>query len=276
VRALAVLVVVTAVWGFTFVQVKDAVAVYPLVAFFAVRFALGSGALAPVGLRRVRSLGRSGVAAASLGGALLGTGYLLQTAGLERTTVSAAGFVTGMQTVLTPVAAWLLFRERIGAAAWCGVALATAGLALLAGVHRGSGTGDLLVLAGATGFALQIALMGQWAPRYDAVAFTLVEVAAACAGFVVIAVARGELHVPHGATVWSALIVTGLFATAFAYLAQTWAQRRTTATRTALAFALEPVWAAFFGITLRGDSLGTAGWIGCGVIMTGIVVAEIA
>ena len=68
---------------------------------------------------------------------------------------------------------------------------------------------------------------------------------------------------PHGATVWAALIVTGLFATAFAYLAQTWAQRRTTATRTALAFALEPVWAAFFGMTLRGDSLGAAGWVGC-------------
>jgi drug/metabolite transporter (DMT)-like permease len=276
VRALAVLVLVTAVWGVTFVQVKDAVALYPLVAFFAVRFALGTAALAPVGLRRVGTLGGPGLAAACLGGGLLGAGYLLQTAGLERTTVSAAGFVTGMQTVLTPVAAWLLFRDRIGAAAWCGVALATAGLALLAGVHRGSTTGDLLVLAGATGFALQIALMGRWAPRYDAVAFTLVEIAAACVGFVVIAIVRGELHVPHGWTVWSALVVTGLFATAFAYLAQTWAQRRTTATRTALAFALEPVWAAFFGVTLQGDSLGIAGWVGCAVIMTGIVVAEVA
>ena len=88
-----------------------------------------------------------------------------------------------MQTVLTPVAAWLLFRDRIGAAAWCGVALATVGLGLLAGVHRGSEAGDLLVLAGAAGFALQIAFMGRWAPRYDAVAFTLVEMAAACVGF---------------------------------------------------------------------------------------------
>jgi drug/metabolite transporter (DMT)-like permease len=276
VRALAVLVLVTAVWGVTFVQVKDAVALYPLVAFFAVRFALGTAALAPVGFGRVRSLGRPGFVSACLGGALLGAGYLLQTAGLERTTVSAAGFVTGMQTVLTPVAAWLLFRDRIGAAAWCGVALATVGLALLAGVHRGSTTGDLLVLAGAAAFALQIALMGRWAPRYDAIAFTLVEIAAACLGFLVIAIVRGELSVPHGWTVWGALIVTGLFATAFAYLAQTWAQSRTTATRTALAFALEPVWAAFFGITLQGDSLGTAGWVGCAVIMAGIVVAEVA
>ena len=275
-RALAVLVLVTAVWGVTFVQVKDAVVLYPLVAFFAVRFALGSAALAPFALPRVGTLGREGVAAACLAGLLLGSAYAFQTAGLQRTTVSATGFVTGMQTVLTPVVGLLLFRTRVAAAAWLGVGLATAGLALLAGVHRGSPAGDLLVLAGAAGFAVQIVVMGRFAPRYDALAFTFVELVAVCVGFTVLALARGELHVPHGATVWGALLVTGLFATAFAYLAQTWAQKRTTATRTALAFALEPVWAAFFGVTLRGDSLGAAGWLGCAVIMAGIVVAELA
>ena len=273
-RALAVLVVVTAVWGVTFVQVKDAVALYPLFAFFAVRFALGSAALAPFALPRVRTLGARGLAAAALAGGLLGSGYALQTFGLERTTVSATGFITGMQTILTPVAAFVLFRVRAGAAAWAGVALATIGLALLAGVHRGSPEGDLLVLAGASAFGIQIALMGRFAPRYDALAFTLVELVVICVGFLAVALARGDLHVPHGTTVWGALVVTGLFATAFAYLAQTWAQRRTTATRVALAFALEPVWAAFFGVTLRGDSLGVAGWAGCAVIMVGIVVAE--
>ena len=122
--ALLVLVLVTAVWGVTFVQVKDAVAIYPLFAFFAVRFAIGAGVLAVPGARRVRSLGRDGVAAAALLGGLLGTGYALQTAGLERTTVSATGFITGMQTVLTPVFALFLFRTRVGAPAWIGVALA--------------------------------------------------------------------------------------------------------------------------------------------------------
>ena|SRR5579872_5704048 len=273
-RALAVLVVVTAVWGVTFVQVKDAVALYPLAAFFAVRFALGSAALAPLALPRLRSLGWSGLGAACLAGAFLGGGYALQTAGLQRTTVSATGFITGMQTILTPVAAFALFRVRAGAAAWAGVGLATAGLALLAGVHRGSPEGDLLVLAGAAAFGVQIALMGRFAPLYDALAFTFAELVVILAGFLIVALARDELRLPHGATVWGALVVTGLFATAFAYLAQTWAQRRTTATRTALAFALEPVWAAFFGVTLKGDSLGAAGWAGCAVIMAGIVVAE--
>ena len=79
---------------------------------------------------------------------------------------------------------------------------------------------------------------------------------------------------PHGWTVWGALLVTGVFASALAFLVQTWAQRRTSATQTALAFSLEPVWAAFFGFTLAGDRLGVVGWLGCVVIMAGIVLAE--
>jgi len=98
--------------------------------------------------------------------------------------------------------------------------------------------------------------------------------AAAAAGLLVVALARGDLSVPHGWTVWGALLVTGIFASALAYLVQTWAQRRTSATRTALAFTMEPVFAALFGYTLAGDRLGTLGWCGCAVIMTGIVLAE--
>jgi drug/metabolite transporter (DMT)-like permease len=274
VRALLVLVAVTAVWGVTFVQVKDAVAIYPLFAFLALRFAIASCALAAPAARRLRTLGRDGLTAGAIGGALLGSGYVLQTAGLERTSVSSTGFITGMYVVLTPLLALALFRTRIGAGAWAGVVLATAGLALLSGVHGGSPVGDLLVLAGAAVYSLQIVLLERFAPRYDAFAFTLVEMAAAFAGLIVVAVVAGELHVPHGWTVWGALLVTGVFASALAFLAQTWAQRRTSATQTALAFSLEPVWAAFFGFTLAGDRLGATAWLGCVVIMAGILLAE--
>jgi drug/metabolite transporter (DMT)-like permease len=93
-------------------------------------------------------------------------------------------------------------------------------------------------------------------------------------GLLAVAVALGQLRVPHGWTVWGALVVTGVFASALAYLAQTWAQRHTSAAQTALAFSLEPVWTAFFGFTLAGDRLGAVGWLGCAVIMAGIVTAE--
>ena len=272
--ALAALIAVTAVWGVTFVQVKDAVAVYPLFAFLAVRFVLATAVLAAPAASRVASLRRSGAGAAAVLGLLLASGYVLQTSGLQRTTVSGTGFITGMYVVLTPVIALAAFRTRIGLAAWAGVAVATAGLAMLAGIHAGSATGDLLVLAGSAVYSLQIVLMERYAPRYDALAFTLVEMAAAAAGLLAVALALGDLSLPHGRTVWGALLVTGIFASALAYLVQTWAQRRTSATRTALAFTMEPVFTALFGFTLAGDRLGALGWGGCAVIMLGIVLAE--
>ena len=269
---LLVLLAVTAVWGVTFVQVKDAVAIYPLFAFLALRFGIATLALAVPGAGRLRTLGRPGWAAAVFTGLLLAAGYTLQTAGLDRTTVSSAGFITGMYVVLTPLLALAHFRLRAARAAWAGVALATAGLALLSGVDAGSPGGDLLVLAGAAVYSLQIVLMERFAPLYDAVAFTLVEMLAAFVALGVLAIPVYE--VPRGRTVWAALLVTGVFASALAFLAQTWAQRRTSATRTAVVFTLEPAWAALFGYTLAGDRLGALGWIGCIVIMGGILLAE--
>jgi drug/metabolite transporter (DMT)-like permease len=274
VPAVLALVLVTAVWGVTFVQVKDAVALYPLFAFLAVRFWIATLTLAVPGLPRVRSLGRPGFVGGAFLGLLLAAGYTLQTAGLERTTVSTTGFITGMYVVLTPLIALVLVRSRIGLSVWGGVVLSTIGLAMLSGIHAGSVTGDLLVLAAAAVYSLQIVLMERYAPRYDAVAFTFVEMLAAGVALGIVAAALGDLHLPHGWTVWGALLVTGVFASALAFLVQTWAQRRTSATRTALAFTMEPVWTAFFGYTLAGDRLGLLGWGGCAVIMSGIVLAE--
>ena len=268
---LVVLVLVTAVWGVTFVQIKDALELYPLFAFLAVRFAIASVALAPVAAPRLR---RAGWKPATLLGALLALGYALQTAGLDRTSVSSTGFITGLYVVFTPLFAYALFRIKVARIVVLGVGLSLAGLALLAGVGVGEPGGDALVLAGAAAFSLQIALMERYAPRYDAVAFTFVEMLAAFVGFAAIAVARGQLEVPRGWTVWGALLVTGIFASALGFLVQTWAQRQLSAARTALAFAMEPVWTAIFGFWLAGDRLGVVGWTGAALIMAGIVVAE--
>jgi drug/metabolite transporter (DMT)-like permease len=152
------------------------------------------------------------------------------------------------------------------------VALATFGLAVLSGIHAGSAWGDLFVLAGAAVYSLQIVLMERYAPRYDPLGFTLFEMLVAFGLLFVVAIPT--FAVPHGRTVWGALLVTGIFASALAFLIQTWAQRSTSATRTALVFTLEPVWAAVFGFWLAGDRLGPLRWFGCAAIMAGILVAE--
>jgi drug/metabolite transporter (DMT)-like permease len=272
--ALVALIAVTAIWGVTFVQVKDAVEIYPLYAFLAVRYAIATGVLGAVGARRVRTLGRGGFAAGALLGGLLGVGIGLQTAGLERTTVSSTGFITGLYVVLTPLFGLALFRTRVGLEVWLGIVLSVAGLAMLSGVHVGSTNGDLLVLASSAAQALQILMVERYANRYDAVALTLVELATCLAGFLVLALARGELSLPRGWTVWGALVVTGVFASALAYLIQVWAQRRLSAARIALVFSLETVFAGLFGYWLSGDRLGWLGWGGCAAILGGIALAE--
>ena len=272
--AAVALILVTVVWGVTFVQVKDAVAIYPLFAFLTVRYVIASAVLAPAAAPRLRAMGRNGLIAGAVLGALLALGSALQTAGLERTTVTNTGFITGLYVLLTPLFGLLLFRTRITRELWAAVALALVGLALLAGVPSGSSSGDLLVLLSTAAQALQIVMVERYANRYDAVGLTFVQMLAALLGFAVIAVALGDLSVPRGATVWAALLVTGVFASALAYLIQIWAQRRISATRIAIVFSLETVWAGVFGYLLDGDRLGLVGWTGCALIFVAILVAE--
>ena len=271
---LLALVGVTAIWGVTFVQVQDALALYPLFAFLAVRFTISTVVLAPFAIRPLLHLPREGYLVGVGVGALLATAYGLQTAGLELTTVASTGFITGLYVVFTPLLALLFFGTPIPRALWAGIALAVVGLLLLNGVPGGSTVGNLLVLANAVFQALQITAMERYAPRHDPRALTFLQMATSAVGFIVIALALGELEMPHGSTVWGALIVTGVFAGALGYLIATWVQARTTAARAALVFTLEAPFAAFFGVLLADEVLGWAGWVGCGVMMAGILVAE--
>ena len=271
---LLALVGVTAIWGVTFVQVQDAIALYPLFAFLAVRFAISALVLVPFAWRSLRPLPGRGVVAGVGVGILLAAAYGLQTAGLDRTTVASTGFITGLYVVFTPILALALFGTAVPRALWFGVALAVFGLLLLNGVPGGSTLGNVLVLGNAVFQAFQITAMERFAPRYDARALTFLQMATACVGFTAIALARGELEVPQGTTVWAALLVTGIFAGALGYLIATWVQARTTAARAALVFTLEAPFAALFGVLLADEVLGWAGWLGCAVMMCGLVVAE--
>ncbi len=264
----------TAIWGYTFVPVKEAVELYPVLAFLGVRFLIATGVLGVISAARLPRLGRRGWLVGVLIGVLLAASLGLQTAGLAHTTVSSTGFITGLYVVLTPVFGLLLFRQRIGVLGWVGAAVAAGGLALLAGAPGADLSGDLLVLASSGTQALQILLIGRYAARYDALALTFVQVATCAAGLLALAGARGDLTMPHGGTVWYGLLVTALPATALALFLQIWVQRRIPAARAAILFTLEVPFAALFGILLMNDSLGVSGWLGGALIGVAIVVVE--
>jgi drug/metabolite transporter (DMT)-like permease len=268
------LLLMTAVWGVTFVQVKDAVELYPIFLFLALRFAVSTAALGiPFGAR-LRRLDRRGFAAGLVLGAFLATGYALQTFGLSKATVTSTGFITGLFVPLTPVFAALIFRDRIGASGWVGTGLATAGLALLSGVEVGSVAASLYLLGGACSFALHIVFTSRFAPRHDIAALTLLQMFVALGAFGAIGLASEPLETPRGWTIWGAVLVTGVFASALGFVVQTWAQSKTTATKAALVITMEPVFAGLFGYLLAGDRLSAVAWVGAAVILGGMLVAE--
>ena len=171
--------------------------------------------------------------------------------------MSSAGFITGLYVVFTPLLALVLFRTGWAGAVWVGGRARGGRARVLSGVSAGDPVGDLLVLARLGGVLAADRVDGAVrAPRYDPVAFTQAEMLAAFAGFAVVAVALGQVELPRGWTVWSALLVTGIFASALAFLVQTWAQRRTSANQTALAFAMEPVFARVLRVLARGRPAG--------------------
>ena len=268
------LVGVTAIWGYTFVPVQNAVAVFPLFGFLAIRFAVSAAVLAPFALGALWRTPRAGAVAGVVAGALLAIAYALQTAGLELTTVSSTGFITGLYVVLTPLLALALFRTPVPAALWAGVVLSLFGLLLLSGIPGGSVAGNVLVLGNAVAQAFQITLMERFAPRYDARVLTFLQMSVACVGFTAVALVLGDLSLPTSGTVWYGVIASGVFAGALGYLVATWVQARTTAARAAVVFTLEAPFAALFGILLASERLGPVGWIGCAVMLAGIVLAE--
>lgn len=271
---LLALVGVTAIWGVTFVQVQDALALYPLFAFLAVRFAISTLVLVPFAWRSLQTLPRAGYVAGVGVGVLLAAAYGLQTAGLELTTVASTGFITGLYVVFTPLLALVLFGTRVPRALWVGAVLALVGLLLLSGVPGGSALGNALVLANAVFQSFQITAMERYAPRYDPRALTFLQMATSFVGFTFIAVAAGQVETPRGWTVWGALLVTGIFAGALGYLIATWVQAQTTAARAALVFTLEAPFAALFGVLLADEVLGWVGVLGCAIMLAGIVLAE--
>ena len=219
------------------------------------------------------SLGRPGwVAGASLG-LLLALGYAFQTAGLERTTVSSAGFITGLYVVFTPLLGLLLFRTTVGRAVWIGVALAVAGLAMLSGVGAGDPVGGFLGARRLSRVLAPDRADGAVRAAYDPVAFTQAEMLAAFAGFAVVTVALGQVEVPRGWTVWGALLSPASSRARWPFSSR----RGRSAGRPRPRPRSRSRWSPSSRASSASGSRATASarrWAGCALIMGGILVAE--
>jgi drug/metabolite transporter (DMT)-like permease len=287
-RADAVLVAVTAVWGSSFVVVKNVLEVSPPFEFLFWRFLLATvlTALLALGRRAGPGLLRDGLAA----GLLLATGMAFQVLGQTETTASKAAFLTGLSVVLTPFAAYARTRRLPSLENGIGIALASAGFFVLTFPRAGETfeRGDLLMTACGVVFAFYIVELAERSPRHDPVLFTGVQLATVAIASLGLLLA---LRLPwlagwraadlearpavRGGTLLFSVLYLGSIGAVGTFLGQTWAQRQMSATHAAIIFTLEPVFAALLAAWFLGERLGPRGAAGAVLVLAGIAVSEL-
>ena len=256
-----ILLAVSAIWGGAFVVMKDALARLDVNSFLAWRFLIATLLLIALRPKVLFQINRKFLLKGVLVGTFLGSGYIFQSFGLTLTSVAKTGFITGLYVVLTPVLGAIFLKKKFATIQWLSVLLATAGLLLLSfkGLHIG--LGEFLVFLSAIVFAAHIIALGEWSSGMDTYALTVVQLGT-CALITTVAGLKSGLHAPPDSGVWWAILFCAVFATAVAFIFQTWAQSFMAATTVAVILTMEVVFAAIFGIAIAHESLTTKTAIG--------------
>jgi drug/metabolite transporter (DMT)-like permease len=281
-KAHVLLVMITLIWGATFVVIKNALADISVLLFNAIRLTLAAVTLAVVFHRELPSISRGALRDGAILGFLLWFGSELQITGLKYTMPSKSAFLTGMAVVLVPIFLAIFWKRKIGPWNAIGVGSAFGGLYLLtvpASSHsivsfQRISRGDLLTLGAAVVFAFHIICMEHATQAYRWQQIAVLQTAT-CAFLMIAAVPLGapSYVLWSGRVIWG-ILLTGFLSLALAFTVQAWAQQFTPATHTALIFSLEPVFAWLTSFIFLGERMGARGLVGAVLILAGVVISE--
>ena len=281
IRADLLLLVASAIWGVAFVAQQDAAKSLDAVSILAIRFLMGAAILAPVIIvRRVRKVNMPSPGALLWSGGLFaGLAMLLaaylQQRGIESTTASSAGFITGLYVLFVPLIG-LMLGQRVGWSAWLGVTLATVGLYLLsvsAELHMSRG--DLLVLGCAVIWAIHVLIIGRYAPRCDPIELAAVQFLVTGVVAALFMMSRGLPEWSHISSSWISLTYLGALAVGVAFTLQVVGQRTAPPTHAAILLSMESPFAAIAGALLIAERLSAREYLGCALMLAGILVSQL-
>ncbi|MCX8957445.1 DMT family transporter [Erwinia psidii] len=271
-----VLILITVVWGCTFLTVHHAMTVSGPFFFVGARFATAALILAAFSWRTLREISRAEIKAGIFIGIAIGCGYGLQTYGMQTITSSKSAFITAMYVPLVPLIQWLFLRRLPGVMAWSGVALAFTGLMLLAdptGSQLAFDVGEKATLLSTLAIAAEIILISVSAGKVDVKRVTVVQLGVA-------SLLSFGMMVPNGESVpffspYLLFSIAGLaVASAVIQVTMNWAQRSVSPTRATVIYAGEPVWAGIAG-WMAGERLPAMALAGAALIVTGVLVSEL-
>jgi drug/metabolite transporter (DMT)-like permease len=243
-----------AVWGGSFVIMKDSLEKQDVFSFLASRFILASILMFMYRPTALRGLSKRFVLRGIFAGILLGSGYIFQTFGLTNTTVSNTGFITGLYLVFTPLISSIVLRRHVIRIQWLAVLLATIGLFLISYNGVSLGRGETLVLISAMLYGAHFVALGEWSDGGNTYALTLIQIATLGVMAYLFTIKDG-FQLPPDSSVWLAVLFTAFFATFLAFLVQTKAQSVMSATAASVLLATETPFAVIFGLYFNSDPL---------------------
>ena len=289
-RSYGILTTCAAIWGFAFVAQRMSIGHVPSFAFNGIRFLLGAVSLLPVicifsaksGLRdAIRRSAKPGL----LIGVILFIAASLQQLGMDSAFLSRfgmqgagagkAGFITGLYLVIVPVVG-IFFGHRSHALSWFGAAFSLAGLYLIS--VRGDFTfdgGDVLIFIGAIFWSMHILFVDRYAAKADALLLSLFQFVS-CASLSLLTSAFFEHVTLSGVQSALAPILYGGFASVgVAYTLQIIGQRYAKPARSAIILSMESCFAALGGFLILGENMGLRGYIGCALMIAGMLFAQL-
>jgi drug/metabolite transporter (DMT)-like permease len=246
------LMAVAAIWGSAFLSMKGTLERLDVNSFLTWRFVIATLLLIAIRPSVLKKIDLPFLKKGVILGLFLSSGYIFQSFGLTLTTVSNTGFITGLYVVFTPVVAAVILRKNITLVEWFAVLVATIGLALLSFNGVKFGVGEFLVLISALLFAFHIVGLGEWSKGLDTYALTVIQLGT-CAVVTFLASFKSGFKAPPDSGVWWSIIYTAIFATALAFIVQTWAQSFIAPSTVGVILAAEVVFAAAFGIWLLNE-----------------------
>lgn len=272
----ALLILITMFWGGTFLAVQYAVTLSGPLFFVGLRFATAAIAVALLSLRILRGITWLEIKAGVAIGVSIAFGYGLQTWGLQTISSSKSAFITAMYVPLVPLLQWLCLGRLPGLMSCVGIALAFAGLILLAGPDGNllaMGQGEWITLVSAVAIASEIILISAWAGRVDIRRVTVIQLATASVVAFAAAGPAGESVPSFSPALLLVAAGLGIFS-AIIQVTMNWAQRSVSPTRATVIYTGEPVWAGIFG-RLAGERLPLLALFGGALIVLGVLVSEL-
>jgi len=282
---------ITIFWGVTFAIIKLALNDISPMVFIGIRFSLAALILLPFLLKPLLNSNIDLIKAGLFLGLLYFIGFATQTVGLQYTTATKSGFITGTFVIFIPILQLILERRAPGKGNIFGILLVIIGLILLSskGVtvldilnELGSNfnIGDLLTLICAIFYALYVVYIDIITKKFDYKPLIILQVlftgiAGFAFAFLFDAAGIESIRYDFNKTVILVILYTAIFSSILATVIQTKYQKVVTPTKAGIIFSLEPIFAALFAFIIIQEEISSFGIVGCIFIFTGVLVSEL-